>query len=432
MAQPSKSRARRSSSSTSYTSTLTTLIFTALCVLGIWMLTSNSVVTPKTRTAVDDNNNSETTNTDLGEDTPETATTTTTTNAIQQDDPLETAKHIAEEVARETTANISEEPRDTATNVSEEPHETTTNISEESGESDTKSHDQKDGTVYGDNPGNLPEDAIANESGNIVKNEVSAANDVSTGNEVAAGVDNDQKTDKSEKDAQSGQISEGDQKGGEENNIVTQDEKEKPNTKQNAVPKNENMRENPEEGMSGDQQSFDIPKDKNNDDEANVQQLREDKGEVVDKEQKKRVQDEGGEMEKDKNMKKWGQVLKKEWPTQGDESQNEKKRQKEELGGGNEVKLQDLNWSICNVSTGADYIPCLDNEKYLKTSTRKHYVHRERHCPEDAPTCLVPLPKGYKMPIQWPASRDKVTCERGNIIGKSLAKIITIQHLEEQ
>ena len=396
------------------------------------MLTSNSVVTPKTRTAVDDNNNSETTNTDLGEDTPETATTTTTTNAIQQDDPLETAKHIAEEVARETTANISEEPRDTATNVSEEPHETTTNISEESGESDTKSHDQKDGTVYGDNPGNLPEDAIANESGNIVKNEVSAANDVSTGNEVAAGVDNDQKTDKSEKDAQSGQISEGDQKGGEENNIVTQDEKEKPNTKQNAVPKNENMRENPEEGMSGDQQSFDIPKDKNNDDEANVQQLREDKGEVVDKEQKKRVQDEGGEMEKDKNMKKWGQVLKKEWPTQGDESQNEKKRQKEELGGGNEVKLQDLNWSICNVSTGADYIPCLDNEKYLKTSTRKHYVHRERHCPEDAPTCLVPLPKGYKMPIQWPASRDKVTCERGNIIGKSLAKIITIQHLEEQ
>jgi len=144
------------------------------------------------------------------------------------------------------------------------------------------------------------------------------------------------------------------------------------------------------------------------------------------------VQDEGGEMEKDKNMKKWGQVLKKEWPTQGDESQNEKKRQKEELGGGNEVKLQDLNWSICNVSTGADYIPCLDNEKYLKTSTRKHYVHRERHCPEDAPTCLVPLPKGYKMPIQWPASRDKVTCERGNIIGKSLAKIITIQHLEEQ
>jgi len=252
------------------------------------MLTSNSVVTPKTRTAVDDNNNSETTNTDLGEDTPETATTTTTTNAIQQDDPLETAKHIAEEVARETTANISEEPRDTATNVSEEPHETTTNISEESGESDTKSHDQKDGTVYGDNPGNLPEDAIANESGNIVKNEVSAANDVSTGNEVAAGVDNDQKTDKSEKDAQSGQISEGDQKGGEENNIVTQDEKEKPNTKQNAVPKNENMRENPEEGMSGDQQSFDIPKDKNNDDEANVQQLREDKGEVVDKEQKKK------------------------------------------------------------------------------------------------------------------------------------------------
>ncbi|XP_068461952.1 probable methyltransferase PMT27 [Phaseolus vulgaris] len=433
MAQP-KSRARRSSSSTSYTSTLTTLIFTALCVLGIWMLTSNSVVTPKTRTPIDDNN-SETTNTDLVEDTPET-TTTTTTNIIQQDDPVETTTHIAEdssretttnipeephetttniseepretttntaEEPRETTTNISEEPRETTTNISEEPRETTTNILEESSESNTKSHGQRESDIYGDNAGNLSDDAMANEGGNTVKKEVS------TENKVGAGSDNDQKSDNSEKEAQSVQASEEDQKGEEENNNVTQDEKENLNTKQNAEAKNVNMKENQEESMSDDQQSFDVQKGKNNDDDANVQQLREDKGEVTEKEEKTRVEDEGGEKKKVKNMRKWGQILKKEWPTQGDESEVEKKRQKEELGGGNdEVKLQDLNWSICNVSTGHDYIPCLDNEKYLKTSTRKHFVHRERHCPEDAPTCLVPLPKGYKIPIQWPASRDKI------------------------
>jgi len=418
------------------------------------MLTSNSVVTPKTRTPIDDNN-SETTNTDLVEDTPET-TTTTTTNIIQQDDPVETTTHIAEdssretttnipeephetttniseepretttntaEEPRETTTNISEEPRETTTNISEEPRETTTNILEESSESNTKSHGQRESDIYGDNAGNLSDDAMANEGGNTVKKEVS------TENKVGAGSDNDQKSDNSEKEAQSVQASEEDQKGEEENNNVTQDEKENLNTKQNAEAKNVNMKENQEESMSDDQQSFDVQKGKNNDDDANVQQLREDKGEVTEKEEKTRVEDEGGEKKKVKNMRKWGQILKKEWPTQGDESEVEKKRQKEELGGGNdEVKLQDLNWSICNVSTGHDYIPCLDNEKYLKTSTRKHFVHRERHCPEDAPTCLVPLPKGYKIPIQWPASRDKVTY----LEGKTLVQIIFIQHSQKQ
>ncbi|CAJ1942463.1 unnamed protein product [Sphenostylis stenocarpa] len=375
------------------------------------MLTSNSVVTPKTRTAIDDNN-SETTNADLAEDTPET-TTTTTTNIIQ-DDPIETATNIAEELlSRETTTHISEEPHETTTNISDEPHETTTditeepgetttNISEESTESVSQSHDQKDTTVYGDNPGNLPDDAITNEGENTVNREVSMAN------EAAAALDNDQKTDKSENDAHILQVSEGDQKGEEENNNMAQDEKENPNAKQNAEPENVHTSENQEESTSG-EPSFDVQGGKNNDDEANVQQLREDKGEVMEKEQKERLQDEGGEKEKDSNLRKGSKVLKKEWPTQAGESQVEKKRQKEEFDGGSEeVQLQDLNWRMCNATTGADYIPCLDNEKYLKTSHRKHFEHRERHCPEDAPTCLVALPNGYKTTIKWPASRDKI------------------------
>ncbi|KAK9925342.1 hypothetical protein M0R45_033669 [Rubus argutus] len=44
---------------------------------------------------------------------------------------------------------------------------------------------------------------------------------------------------------------------------------------------------------------------------------------------------------------------------------------------------------------------CLDNWKSIrKLPTTMHYEHRERNCPEEASTCLVPLPQGYKQPIQ--------------------------------
>ncbi|TKY55860.1 methyltransferase PMT27 [Spatholobus suberectus] len=368
MAQPPKSRSsRRSSSSTSDASTLTTLIFIALCVLGIWMLTSNSVVTPKTRTAIDVDN-SETANTDLSstEDTPETATVTATATTTT------------------TTTNLPDDSTQTTANISEESRETTAAAA-----AAAKGQDQKDtSTVFGDNPGNLPDDAIKNDHGNTVKQESASSEEnplphkqeASVAHE-AAGSDNHQKINESLKDARGA--------------LVMQ------------------MRaENQEEGT---RQSFDVQGSKNNNDDeaANVQQLREDKGEVTEKAQKERVQDEGGEAEKPKvknNRRKSSKGLKKEWSTQAEESRGEKKRQKEESGGGGgeEVQLQGLKWSLCNVTAGADYIPCLDNEKYLKTSSRKHYEHRERHCPEDAPTCLVHLPQGYKTPIQWPSSRDKI------------------------
>jgi SAM-dependent methyltransferase len=66
-------------------------------------------------------------------------------------------------------------------------------------------------------------------------------------------------------------------------------------------------------------------------------------------------------------------------------------------------------WKLCNTSTGEDYIPCLDNEAAIrKLKTDKHYEHRERHCPADPPTCLVPAPSSYRDPIRWPHSRDKI------------------------
>lgn len=54
-----------------------------------------------------------------------------------------------------------------------------------------------------------------------------------------------------------------------------------------------------------------------------------------------------------------------------------------------------------------DYIPCLDNWEAVKNL--KKLERKERHCPKPSPPrCLVPLPKGYKIPVLWPKSRDMV------------------------
>ncbi|XP_076895337.1 uncharacterized protein LOC143547926 [Bidens hawaiensis] len=57
--------------------------------------------------------------------------------------------------------------------------------------------------------------------------------------------------------------------------------------------------------------------------------------------------------------------------------------------------IDSYKWSLCNVTAGADYIPCVDNGI-------------KRQCPNEPPLCLVPLPNDYKTPISWPQSRDKI------------------------
>ncbi|MBA0873213.1 hypothetical protein Goshw_029317 [Gossypium schwendimanii] len=69
-----------------------------------------------------------------------------------------------------------------------------------------------------------------------------------------------------------------------------------------------------------------------------------------------------------------------------------------------------IRWRACRLgSVTVDYIPCLDNSKAIKQlKSKKHLEHRERHCPKPPPRCLVPLPKSYKVPVQWPQSRDMI------------------------
>ncbi|CAL8126054.1 unnamed protein product [Prunus armeniaca] len=68
-----------------------------------------------------------------------------------------------------------------------------------------------------------------------------------------------------------------------------------------------------------------------------------------------------------------------------------------------------FNWRLCTGSVAIDYIPCLDNFQAIKAlKSRRHMEHRERHCPQPSPRCLEPLPKGYKVPVPWPESRDMI------------------------
>ncbi|KAJ4895225.1 putative methyltransferase PMT26 [Raphanus sativus] len=91
------------------------------------------------------------------------------------------------------------------------------------------------------------------------------------------------------------------------------------------------------------------------------------------------------------------------FPTQATESKKEKEAQK---SSGDQI---DFEWKVCNTTAGPDYIPCLDNVQAIRSlKSTKHYEHRERHCPDSPPTCLVPLPEGYKRPIEWPKSREKI------------------------
>ncbi|CAO2148043.1 unnamed protein product [Urochloa humidicola] len=99
-----------------------------------------------------------------------------------------------------------------------------------------------------------------------------------------------------------------------------------------------------------------------------------------------------------------------------------KKHKKPDAGGGGKKKAPPTPaWKLCNTSAGADYIPCLDNEAAIrKLKTDKHYEHRERHCPSTPPTCLVPSPPAYRDPIRWPHSRDRIWYH--NVPHKALAE----------
>ncbi|MED6185350.1 putative pectin methyltransferase qua3 [Stylosanthes scabra] len=56
-----------------------------------------------------------------------------------------------------------------------------------------------------------------------------------------------------------------------------------------------------------------------------------------------------------------------------------------------------------------DHMPCED-PRVNRFLSREMNFYRERHCPRhiDTPLCLIPPPKGYRIPVRWPESLHKV------------------------
>ncbi|KAG5123574.1 hypothetical protein AAZX31_11G070500 [Glycine max] len=318
---------RKRSSSPSYVSTSTILVFIALCVFGVWMLTSNPVVSPQTQS-------------DAYTSTRTAIDTSATTN-----DELSSSEETATKSERKGKVNPA--------------------------------------AVYGDNPGHLPDDAIK-------------ADDKNSNNEQQKqhiAISDSQLSEESSL-TQKEQITAVIHESGSDSDVrISEPEK-----------KDEEIA-----AEQQDVQSFDTRGggSKPEEDEAN-------------KEQPNTSQQDSDTASKGPKPEKKGGKSKKPWSTQVDQSQQENKRQTVESN--SDDKLEGHTWYLCNVTTGADYIPCLDNEKALKKlRSTKHYEHRERHCPEDPPTCLVPIPKGYKTPIEWPSSRDKIWYH--NVPHKLLAEV---------
>jgi tRNA wybutosine-synthesizing protein 1 len=60
------------------------------------------------------------------------------------------------------------------------------------------------------------------------------------------------------------------------------------------------------------------------------------------------------------------------------------------------------HWKLCSAKSGHHYTPCVD---FDGDGSQRHH---ERSCPRSPVTCLVSLPKEYKLPAPWPERKEKV------------------------
>ncbi|GAB2218613.1 hypothetical protein Drorol1_Dr00001839 [Drosera rotundifolia] len=342
MAQAKYTRIDGKKSSSNVCSTATIIVFVALCLVGVWMLTSSSVSPVE---------NSDFPVEDSTGDLPDDATNLGSKESSSQ----------------EETRND---------NPSTEREDKTTEISGEGGKSDDRTDDETGNEEKKKVDGN--EDARVNN-----EDAKTNADDAKTNNEDAKTNDEDAKT--NDEDAKTnGEDAKTNGADAKTSGDSGQEELSTDNTKADAV--------------DSEQMVDEIPSDTS----------KQDKGDESPNEEK----DDKEQTSSDDLISAAQSELLNEtsaqtgsWSTQAAESQNEKKAQapsgSEEQGG--------HSWKLCGTTAGPDFIPCLDNVFAIRhLRTNKHYEHRERHCPEEPPTCLVPLPEGYRRPIEWPTSRERI------------------------
>ncbi|TKY73815.1 methyltransferase PMT26 [Spatholobus suberectus] len=331
--------------SSSCCSTVTIVVFVALCLVGVWMMTSSSVVPVHNGDKAQENKSEVKEQTEVKESVSEISNSNTRQFEDNPGDLPEDATKGDSSVTSEDNSNLSEKQEE---KLEENP-------AEKSSE-DTKTEDV---------------DKKIEEEGSNTENESnsdSAENNKDSGETSTKESDSDESEKKFESD---------------DNKKSDSDESEKQsdNSDETTDSKIEEKVE-----QSDNKESDENSSEKNTNDDTKQQSSNE-------------VYPSGAQSElQDESTTQTGS-----WSTQAAESKNEKESQE------SSKQPTGYNWKLCNVTAGPDFIPCLDNWKAIRSlRSTKHYEHRERHCPEEPPTCFVPLPEGYKRPIKWPESREKI------------------------
>ncbi|KAG8383862.1 hypothetical protein BUALT_Bualt04G0057800 [Buddleja alternifolia] len=342
MALGKYSRVDGRKSSSGYCSTVTIVVFVALCLVGLWMMSSSSSVVP------------------------------VQTSEVSQETKNEVNPHVTESNTENNNDAINNESSKSAT--------------EDNGPIDEGKPKQ-----FEDNPGDLPEDATKGD------------NNVSSNPE--------EKNDKSEET----------EKNTEEKIEVEKKEDGEEKKEDESKVESENVEEKKDDDSQVDNKDSEAGETNEKNSNDNTKKSEENSGETVgekgegqiEENKKDEESDQGSNEKKDKSSEVFPSGAQSElsnesttqdgaFKTQATESKNEKEAQKSD-------NQNSYSWKLCNTSAGPDYIPCLDNwEAIRKLPSTKHYEHRERHCPDSPPTCLVPLPEGYQRSIEWPTSREKI------------------------
>ncbi|VFQ93449.1 unnamed protein product [Cuscuta campestris] len=407
----------RRTSNTSWSSTVTPIAFVALCLLGVWLLSSTSVVPPRTTTRDA---------TSEAGDGVASSVLNSVTSAIPKggaksppafedhpgelpEDAIKSTDHDNEEAVKpqesatdSAASSVKDEPSDHDTEITD----TVKPLDRETEITDTMKHSDKDkGTEITDTVKPSDRDTEINDSAK--KDPVVVDHD--------DGDSDNSSTKKPEEDEK--QIRRERKPENEKGEEIFPAKKGQEEAREARDVERENASVHQEETATTEENNKNMISDEDQQKRLEEQQQKEDDMMQVRRQSHHENHDETAlpaVSDDEKAVAKT--VSKKEWSTQVDQSVNQKERVKssgsEESDGGSGDQGDSgagISWRLCNVTAGPDYIPCLDNEEAIKKlRSRRHFEHRERHCPEEPPTCLVPLPKGYKKPIQWPQSRDKI------------------------
>ncbi|XP_039016902.1 probable methyltransferase PMT26 isoform X2 [Hibiscus syriacus] len=331
--------------SSGYCSSVTVVIFVGLCLVGIWMLTSSSTV------------------------------------SVGDEPALEKKTQLEDKVAPVTSDN----------------------------------NDSSNTSQFEENPGDLPEDATKGDTN------VSLAENDGKGNlNTQENQDNteDSKLEESKKDDEQSASDNaeksgdnGDNLGGEGDSKENSDDKKSGSEESKDEPdSDENDKKSEESNEKSESDGNDDKSDSDDGEKKQDESSSETNGDQTDGQIEKVDQNDNNVLDKSSYevfpSGAQSELLNEtttqtgSFSTQATESTAEKESQ---------LSSKKYIWKVCNSTAGPDYIPCLDNLEAIRhLHSTKHYEHRERHCPEEPPTCLVPLPEGYKRPIEWPKSREKI------------------------